>query len=220
MIVDFATLSAGKTYRFLISAVVPRPIAFVSTISSDGRPNVAPFSYFMGVGSRPPTLAVSIGRRANDPKDTAQNIFDTAEFVVNVSTEDIAKQVTKASADFVPDVDEFEVTGLTPAASERVRPPRVAESPVNLECRLYRSMEIGEAPTITHLIVGEIVLAHVRDDLWEDAMIQVDRLRPVARLGANLYTTLGRVFAQDRPAVDQSGRKIREGGEQAPKPRT
>jgi flavin reductase (DIM6/NTAB) family NADH-FMN oxidoreductase RutF len=205
---DLSTLSPGRAYRFLISAIVPRPIAFVSTLSVEGTRNLAPFSYFMGVGPKPPTVALSIIRRRSGIKDTARNILETREFVINSATEDIARQLNRTSGDYAPDIDEFSVAGLTPVDSVRVKPPRVAESPVQLECRLYQSYEIGEPPLISSLIVGEVLLAHVGDDLWEEAMVQAERLRPVARLGSNLYTTLGGVFAMDRPETDDEGRPI------------
>ena len=205
MEIDFSELSPGRAYRFLISAVVPRPIAIVSTLSPDGVRNLAPFSYYMGVGPRPPTIAISIQRRAGHHKDTARNILSTREFVVNASTEDLAQAVNRASGDYAPSFDEFELAGLTPIASRRVSPPRVAESPVQMECRLHASLDIGEAPWISTLVVGEILLAHVRDDLWDEAMIPADRLRPLARLGANLYSGLGEILAMDRPQVDEDG---------------
>jgi len=206
--IDFAELSPGRAYRFLISAVVPRPIAFVSSLSEDGQRNLAPFSYYMGVGPRPPTIALSIQRRAGKHKDTARNILTTKEFVVNASTRGIAAAVNRASGDFAPHLDEFELTGLTPIGSRRVRPARVAESPVQMECRLHAHLDVGEEPWVSTLVVGEILLAHVRDDLWEEAMIQAERLDPIARLGANLYTSLGEVFAMDRPQVDEAGNPV------------
>jgi len=210
MLLDLSTLSPGRAYRFLISAIVPRPIAFVSTVSRAGTRNLAPFSYFMGVGSKPPTLALSILKRDGRLKDTARNILETGEFVVNAATEELAARVTLASGDYAPEVDEFVVTGLTPAAAERVRAPRVGESPVNLECRLYRSFDLGESPFEVTLVVGEVLVAHVRDELWAEGMVRADRLRPVGRLGANLYAPLGEIFAIDRPQVDESGQPIRK----------
>jgi flavin reductase (DIM6/NTAB) family NADH-FMN oxidoreductase RutF len=208
MHIDIATVSPGRAYRMLISAIVPRPIAFVSTLSSDGQRNLAPFSFFMGVASQPLTLAISVFHRQGVPKDTAANILETGEFVVNASTEELAERVALASGDYSRAYDEFALTGLTPAPSERVRPPRVAESPWSLECRLHRSMVIGEPPQATHLIVGEVVFAHVRDDLWAEGMIDAEKLHPIARLGANLFATLGRVIAIDRPPVDEQGRPL------------
>jgi len=165
MQIDIATTSPGRAYRMLISAIVPRPIAFVSTLAADGQRNLAPFSFFMGVTSQPLTLAISVFHRADRPKDTAANILATGEFVVNASTEELVERVTLASGDYARAYDEFALTGLTPAPSERVRPPRVAESPWSLECKLHRSMVIGEPPQAAHLIVGEVVFAPVRDDL-------------------------------------------------------
>jgi flavin reductase (DIM6/NTAB) family NADH-FMN oxidoreductase RutF len=211
MQIDIATASPGRAYRMLISVIVPRPIAFVSSLSASGERNLAPFSFFMGVGSHPLSLAISVIRRQGALKDTAANILETKEFVVNSATEELAERVNQASGDYHRGLDEFEITGLTPVSCERVRPPRVAESPVSLECRLYGSMVVGEEPNAAHLLVGEVVYAHVRDDLFEDAMVNAEKLRPVARLGANLYATLGRVFAQDRPKVDAEGRPNEDG---------
>ena len=208
MLLDLATLSPGRAYRFLTSAVVPRPIAFVSTVSPAGARNLAPFSYFMGVGSKPPTIAISIIAREGRLKDTARNILDTGEFVVNVVGEELAAQVNLASGEYAPDVDEFAVTGLTPARSERIRSPRVAESAVSLECRLHRCFEIGEPPLDVRLIVGEVLVAHVRDELWADGMVQVDKLRPLARLAAGSFAPLGRAFVLERPKVDEGGRPL------------
>ena len=212
MLVDFATLSPGRAYRFLVSAVVPRPIAFVSTLSPAGVRNLSPFSYYMGVGTNPPTLAISVIQREGQVKDTARNILETREFVVNAATEDLAPRVVRASGDYAPELDEFEIAGLTAAPSERVRPPRVVESPLNMECRLYGSMNVGGQPYASVVIVGEVLVAHVRDDLWAEGMVQADRLRPIARLGANLYTPLGKIFALDRPKVDETGRPLPEDG--------
>lgn len=211
MLLDLSTLSPGRAYRFLISAIVPRPIAFVSTRSRDGAPNLAPFSYFMGVGSKPPTLALSVIKREGRLKDTARNILETGEFVVNVATEELIAPVNLASGEYAPEVDEFALTGLTPAPAERVRAPRVAESPVNLECRLHRSLEIGEAPFDVTLIVGEVLVAHVRDDLWADGMVRADRLRPLARMGAKLFAPVGEVIELARPEVDGEGRPLDPG---------
>ena len=205
MILELASLSPGKAYRLLISAVVPRPIAFISSLSPEGVRNLAPFSYFTGVGPDPPTVAISIFTRKTGPKDTLRNILETKEFVINIATEEIAEAVTKTSGDFNRDIDEFEFADLTPAPCRFVTPPRVQESPVSLECRLYDHLVVGDGPLRTTLIVGEVIAAHIRDDLWDEAMIRADKLRPIARLGANFYTTLGTIFAQDRPEVDEQG---------------
>jgi flavin reductase (DIM6/NTAB) family NADH-FMN oxidoreductase RutF len=204
--IDPAALTASKRYRLMIGLIVPRPIAFVSTRGPGGHANLAPFSYFMGVASEPPVLAISVLDRDGGPKDTARNILDTGEFVVNASTEELAAAVNQASGDWPADVDEFALTGLTPAASVRVAPPRVAEAAWSLECRTHRVIDVGSPPRITRLILGEIVWMHVRDDLLQGSetdgfVIDAAQLKPIARLGQNLYTPLGERFAMDRPRV-------------------
>ena len=198
MILDPQTLSASAVYRFLIGVVVPRPIAFVSTIGSHGA-NVAPFSYFMPIGSRPPLLGVSIGLREGEVKDTLANIRETGDFVINVVTETIAERMVRASGDWPQDVDEFEVAGFTRVASDRVRSPRVAESPVNLECRVFREIELGDST----LVVGELVWAHIDEALMVDGRVDVEKLRPVGRLGGDGYSLVRDVLHMQRPKVER-----------------
>ncbi len=194
----------------MISLIVPRPIAFVSTRGPEGRDNLAPFSFFMGVASDPPLLALSVSTRSGAVKDTARNILETGEFVVNAATEDLARAVNHASGDWDPDVDEFALTGLTPAASVKIAAPRVAEAAFALECRSHQVIPLGRAPHDTRLVIGEIVWFHLRDDLLETAeatapIVDPMRLRPIARLGKNLYTSLGKLFAMDRPKGPRPG---------------
>jgi flavin reductase (DIM6/NTAB) family NADH-FMN oxidoreductase RutF len=203
---DPDALPPTDRYRLLISMIVPRPIAFVSTRSAAGHANLAPFSFFMGVSGDPPLLALSVSTRAGEPKDTARNLIDTGEFVVNAATAPLAEAVNQASGDWPADVDEFALTGLTPAPSIKVAPPRVLEAAFSLECRTHTVVPLGAAPTDTRLIVGEVVWIHVRDEVLESAeaaapFVDATRLQPIARLGRNLYTRLGEVFALDRPRV-------------------
>src|SRR5256886_10809249 len=144
MMVDPSSLPERDSYRLNVSAFVPRPIAFGPTRSLAGINNCAPFSYRMGVSSRPMVLAVSVGERDGRPKDTARNILDTREFVVNMVTEAIAEKMNVASGDYAEHISEFEEAGLTPVASDAVRPPRIAESPVNFECRLIRAITVAD----------------------------------------------------------------------------
>lgn len=184
--------------------IVPRPIAFVSTRSPDGSANLAPFSFFMGVSGEPPLLALSVSTREGEPKDTARNLVETGEFVVNAATEALAEAVNHASGDWPAGVDEFALTGLTPAPSVRVAAPRVLEAAFALECRTHTVVPLGTAPTDTRLVVGEVVWIHVRDDVLEPGespLVDATRLRPIARLGRNLYSRLGEVFALDRPRI-------------------
>jgi len=209
---DPAGLSASHRYRLLISMIVPRPIAFVSTRSADGLANLAPFSFFMGVSGEPPLLALSISTRQGEAKDTARNILETGEFVVNAATEDLAPAVNTASGDWPFETDEFALTGLTPASCVKVRAPRVAEAAFSLECRRHTVVPLGAAPTATQLVVGEVVWMHVREDVLESTagapgtgpLVDAQRLKPIARLGKNLYARLGSTFALDRPRLPRN----------------
>jgi len=204
MKIDPRDLSRTASYSLFISALVPRPIAWVSTLSAAGRPNLAPFSFFMGVASDPPTLAVAIGRRRGQPKDTARNIEATGEFVVNVVTESLARAMVRTSGDFPPETSEFVEAGLTPIPSERIAPPRVKESPVHMECRLERMLLVGRSETA--LVLGEVVLFHIDDALWTGSDIRVEALKPLARLGGALYAPLGETLEIPRPVVDPQPR--------------
>lgn len=193
--------TVGELYRLMISVIVPRPIAFISTISKDGILNLAPFSYFMGVCSNPPTIAVSIIERASGPKDTAANIQDTGQFAVNVVTEEIAEKMNVASGDYPPGVNEFEVAGLTPIPSTLIKPPRVAESPISMECRLVEMSKIGESPYASYLTLGEVLLFHVKDELWLDGEVDVRKLLAIGRMSGPRYTKTRDIFEMPRPRI-------------------
>jgi len=199
MQIDPCELSHSQAHALFISALVPRPIAWVSTLSPEGRPNLAPFSFFMGVASDPPTLAVAIGRRRGALKDTARNLEARGEFVVNVVSEAVARAMVNTSADFPPEVNEFEAAGLTALPSERVAPPRVKESLVHMECRLERLITIGRSET--SLAIGEVVLFHLDDRLWTGSDIDVEALRPLGRLGRAPYAPVGQVWDIPRPRL-------------------
>lgn len=195
MILDPANLPRSAMYRFLIRAIVPRPIAFVSTLGEGGRFNVAPFSFFCGLSGDPPLLGLSINQRGGAPKDTLRNLQASGEFVVNVVGEPLLEKMVMASGDWAEDVDEFHLTGLTPVASELVRPPRVGECAVSLECRLYREVELGT----TTFVVGEIVRAHVADEVLTDGQVDATKLRPIGRLGGDEYSIVRDVLHVPRP---------------------
>jgi flavin reductase (DIM6/NTAB) family NADH-FMN oxidoreductase RutF len=200
MIVDPAALGHRETYRFLVDVVVPRPIAFVSTVGTAGF-NLAPFSFFNAITSRPPLLAFSTTLRKGAPKDTLRNVRETGDFVVNVVSEELFDRMVQTSGDWPGDVSEFELAGLTAVASDLVKSPRVAESPVAMECRLYRELELGDA----HLIVGEVLRAHVSDAIVVDGRVDPLRLKPVARMGGDLYTIVREVERRVRPKVEGAG---------------
>jgi len=188
----------------MVSAIVPRPIAWISTRSAEGRDNLAPFSYFNGVSSRPPILLVCIGsRRWNGEvvkKDTLRNIEETGEFVVHASTEAMAERINATAAELPPGESEIEKLGLTAVPSEVVSPPRILESPLALECRLDRVIPVGE-PARTGVVLGEIVRFHVDEAVWDAEARAVDphKLRPVARLGGRKWARRFEVFEQERP---------------------
>lgn len=198
MILDPGVVTPRDFYRFMISVVVPRPIAFVSTVSADGRFNVAPFSYFNAITNQPPLLGISINRRQGLPKDTLRNIEATGEFVVNTVDEALGARMVQTSGEWPEDVDEFALTGLTPVPSDLIRPPRVGESPVSMECRRYRVIELGA----TFFVVGEIVRAHVKDDVLTDGRVDIAKLRPLARLGGDGYSVVRDVILMARPRLE------------------
>jgi flavin reductase (DIM6/NTAB) family NADH-FMN oxidoreductase RutF len=197
MVIDPAVVAPADLHRFLIATVVPRPIAFVSTVGAQGRFNVAPFSFFNVITSRPPLLGISIGRRRGEIKDTLRNILETRDFVINAVDEPLLARAVQASGDWPPEVDEFQLTSLTPAASDRVKSPRVDESPASLECVLERVVEFER----TSLVVGEMLVAHVKDEVLTDGEVDPLKLQPVGRLGADGYSVVRDVLRLARPKV-------------------
>jgi flavin reductase (DIM6/NTAB) family NADH-FMN oxidoreductase RutF len=200
MLLDPARVAAPEMYRFLISAVVPRPIAFVSTRAADGSVNLAPFSYFNAISSVPPLVGISIVGRPGDDKDTLRNIRETGEFVVNLVCEPMLPAMARTAGDWPRGTSEFEIAGLTPAPSERVAAPYVSESPLQLECRLHREVPLGNSI----LVVGEIVLARVSDEVLTEGRVDPLKLRPVGRLGGEYYSLLREVVKEARPRVSRS----------------
>ena len=191
MIFDPADHPFQDTHKLMIGSIVPRPIAFVSTISSDGKHNVAPFSYFNGVCSKPPTIMFAPARRGWDgeEKDTLINIRETNEFVVNIVSESFGKQMVMCSTDFKADVNEFDVSGLTAVESQKITPHRVGESKISFECTLNQIVEIGDGSAGSgFLVIGTIVLFHIDDDIYDNGRILIDKLEPLGRLAGNLYT--------------------------------
>ena len=205
MELDPNAIGGVATYKLLIGCVVPRPIAWVSTVDAAGIRNLAPFSFFMGVCGDPPTIAFSSGPRDGGRKDTVRNVEASGEFVVNVVDDAHADAMNASSGEFAPDVDEFAVAGLTAAPGVRVKAPRVATAPISLECRLSRIVPVGNGP---HSVVfGEIVYMHVRGDLYDASTGRIDvaALRPVGRLAGHMYSRTHEVFEMKRPNPDYKG---------------
>jgi len=199
--------SVQNIYKLMIGAIVPRPIAFVSSLDVRGVRNLAPFSFFNGVSADPPVVLFCASVRREDPqrglgphKDTLLNVIDTREFVINVVTESIAEKMNLTSAQVPPDVDEFELSGLTPLPSELVKPPRVAESPVQMECRLRQIVEISEKLHGSTIVLGDVLRFHVREDVVENFRIDADKLAAIGRMGGPTYVRTRDRFDLERPA--------------------
>jgi flavin reductase (DIM6/NTAB) family NADH-FMN oxidoreductase RutF len=198
MQIDPASLDKAGLYYLMTSCVVPRPIAWVSTMAPDGTLNAAPFSYFQALSSRPPTIMISVGKRRDGrPKDTRANIEATGEFVVNVVGEGSGAHMVMTSVGYEPHESEFDKVGLVPEPSVKVKPPRIAECAVALECRLDRVFEVGDSG----ICLGEIVLFHVRDDVLTEAKtVDPEKLRPLGRLGGTSYQPF-----RERLEINQQG---------------
>lgn len=205
IVIDPEQHDPADVYKVMASIVVPRPIAFVSTVSVRGVRNLAPFSFFMPVCTNPPTLCFSSGVRPNPPagispvQDTLANIMATGEFVVNIVSQSIAEQMNCCAADVSPEIDEFELSGLTPLVSDLVRPPRVAESHAQMECRLLQTIEISSLPRGATMILGRVVRFHIRERLLTGFRVDPDLLDAVGRMTGNSYTRTRDRFDMVRP---------------------
>jgi flavin reductase (DIM6/NTAB) family NADH-FMN oxidoreductase RutF len=201
MIIDVSSADVVAVYRALVSAVTPRPIAWVTTLDDKDRVNLAPFSFFNAFGANPPVVVFSPTlRRDGSKKDTLLNLESVPEFVLNAAVNDLAAQVNATSAELPRGQSEAAHAGLTLSPSAKVRPPRVAESPVHLECRVRQIIPIGEGAIAANLVIGEVLLIHIKDRVL-DAKGQIDprKLRTIARLGGNSYCRTTDLFEMERP---------------------
>lgn len=186
-----------QVYKLMTGIIVPRPVALVSTLDRNGVANLAPFSFFTGVGSNPPTLLFcpvvrTLSTAASDAqpdlrKDTLRNVEETGEFVVNVVSEAIAAAANASAAEVPPEVDEFVLSGLTPRASEVVRPARVAESPAQMECQVLQVIYTNRAPGAGVIVLGQIVRFHLLSSLVEDFRVDPAGLDAVGRMAGNTW---------------------------------
>jgi len=195
--------SAGDIYRLMTAIIVPRPIAFVSSLSPGGARNLAPFSFFTAVSANPPVICFAPMIRGKDGsrKDTLNNVEATREFVVNIVSEEIARAMNACSAEVPPEVDEFELSGLTPVPSERVAPPRVAEAKACMECRLLQVVHVSTRPLGGSLVLGEVVLLHVADPLFHNFSVDPAALRAIGRMGGATYARTTDRFEMPRPGA-------------------
>lgn len=201
MILDVASASVVEVYHTLVGAVTPRPIAWVTSLDTTGRVNLAPFSFFNAFGSNPPVVVFSPTRRRDaSKKDTLYNVESTGEFVVNAAVAALAEQVNLSSKELPPGASEVELTGLHLRPSLKVKAPRLAESPINLECRVRQIVPVGDGPIAANLVIGEILVFHVADEvLDEHGRIDPRKLRTIARLGGDYYCHTSDLFEMKRP---------------------
>ncbi|HKM47621.1 MAG TPA: flavin reductase family protein [Terriglobales bacterium] len=205
-------LAHREIYNILISAVVPRPIAWVSSLSASGQPNLAPFSFFNAVCADPPLLAFAPGMRspkkaaegepAGVPKDTLRNVRETREFVVNMVTYELAEAMNLTSGDYNASINEFEVAELASAPSKIVRPRRVAESPVSFECKLNQILDFNPGPEGGSLVIGEIVSIHINQQHLKEGRLDRNSLDLIGRMGGMQYTRTTQRFEMARPKVE------------------
>lgn len=195
---DMAQLAPRDRYKLLSGVVVPRPIAWITTLGAGGEVNAAPFSYFNLMGSDPPVVVIGVGDRDGAAKDTARNIAAMREFVINIVDEATAPAMNVSAGEYAYGVDELALAGLTPVPSSAVRPPRIAESPIHLECREVTTLTLGA----TRIIVGEVLALHIRADLVDAAAFRVhgERISAVGRMhGRGWYTRTRDLFEMVRP---------------------
>jgi len=198
MKLEAGNLGRQELHELISTAIAPLPIAFVSTVSPDGTYNAAPYSFVAPICSKPPIICVSIGKRLGQKKDTLRNIEFSHDFVVNTVDESIIKQAIQASTDYPYGVDEIRETGLTAIKGEKVKSPQIAEAKVSLECRLVQKIELIEeyqdSTGLRDIVFGEVVLAHIKDEVWIDGKIDPSRLKAIGRMASNLYCKPEEIF--------------------------
>jgi flavin reductase (DIM6/NTAB) family NADH-FMN oxidoreductase RutF len=202
-------LSHSELYGLILNSVAPRPIAWVSTLSPSGQPNLAPFSFFNCVCVEPPLLAFAPGLRSprqaasaqGEAKDTLRNIRETKEFVINVVTFDLTEAMNQTSGEYAPSVNEFELAQVAPAPSQVVKVPRVAPSPVSFECKLYQILDFSTSPESGSLVIGQIVSIHVNDSHLKQGRLDRNSLDLIGRMGGIQYTRTTQRFEMVRPKV-------------------
>ncbi|MFJ7725786.1 flavin reductase family protein [Neobacillus sp. NPDC097160] len=185
-----AALEWRDAYKLLVGSILPRPIAFVSTMDEKGTANAAPFSFFTAICADPMLICFSPMRRGTDgaKKDTLVNIESNGQFVINIVSESMAQQMNDCAIEFAPDIDEMDEAGLTKEASVCVRVPRIRESLVHLECELHQVLHFGNKPGAGSLVIGKVVHVHVKDELFDNGRIDTEKLQPIGRMAGNSFT--------------------------------
>lgn len=199
--IDPKTVSERENYKFLIGSIIPRPIAFVTSLSEEGVLNGAPFSYFNIVSSNPPMISLSIQRSNGKPKDTARNILNKREFVIHIVDEQNVDKINQTAASLAPSESEIELAGLTPIDSSAISVPGIKEAKIRMECVLEHSLELGgtEALPGCDFLIGRVVHYHIDPTLYENGRIDPRGLAAVSRLAGNDYAKIGDMFTKVRP---------------------
>lgn len=199
--IDPSTNTERENYKFLIGSIIPRPIAFITSMSQEGTLNGAPFSYFNIVSANPPMISLAIQRNQGERKDTARNIIESKEFVVHIVDEQNVEKVNQTAANLPPEESEVEQAQLTPVESMKISVPGIKEAKIRLECLLEQSLELGgsDAPGCD-LIIGKVVQFHITEDIYENGRINPGGLGSVSRLAGNDYAKIGEIFTIDRPS--------------------
>lgn len=203
MILKPDQLDIKDSHKVLIGSILPRPIAWVSSMDADGNLNLAPYSFFT-VGARKPMTLIFCPLVPGEPgskKDTLRNIEQRPEFVVNLTNEETAQAMNRSATVFPPGMSEFEWAGVTPAASETIAVPRVSEAPVAFECLLQQIVTISEEPGGGSAIFGEVQCIHIRDDLYAEGYVLLESLKPIGRLAGSSYVRVRDTFEMDRLPV-------------------
>lgn len=202
MIINPENAEPRHIYKLLIGCITPRPIAFVSSVSSDGVNNLAPYSFFTGVSANPPVIGFSpMINREQRVRDSRLNIEATGEFVVNVVSESIVEAMNETAVDVAPEVDEFELAGLTAVPADSVRAPLVAEAMISMECELFKIVEISPEPLGGAFVMGSVKRFHINDSIVDDYRIDPSLLKTVGRMGGNSYTRTQDRFDLERPQL-------------------
>jgi flavin reductase (DIM6/NTAB) family NADH-FMN oxidoreductase RutF len=190
MEVNPASLEWKDAYKLLVGSILPRPIAFVSTVDENGIANAAPFSFFTAICADPMLVCFSPMRRGTDgeKKDTLVNIEKTKEFVINIVSEDFVEKMNECAKELPSEIDEFEFSGLSKLDSVCVKAPRIAESKVQLECELFEALDFGSNPGAGSLVIGKVVHVHIQDELYDQGRIITEKLLPVGRMAGQSYT--------------------------------
>lgn len=193
-------LTERENYKLLIGSIIPRPIAFITSMAEDETINGAPFSYFNVVSSNPPMISVSVQRRAGQYKDTTRNIMEKGEFVVHIVDKDNFEKINETAATLTPDQSEIDRAGLTLVSSDTIDVPGIKEAKVRMECKLEQVIPLGDGEKVgTELIIGKILNYHIADQVYEDGQINYRELGAVSRLAGSDYAEIGKITSIERP---------------------